>query len=291
MPVEIACHQCQKPFEVVPARKKTAKFCSYACRGAWRRDNWKGENTSNWDSNAIRRKPCAYCGEEFESGKRRPSVFAKVQFCSFECQMAGQYRRTGSDHPGWKGGARRKTNRRGPHASWVRKVLSRDKATCQRCGVNGVEMHAHHIKSYAEHPELRFDVDNGVTLCFRCHWEEHYGAMEKAVNSGDTLTDNAEGNPEPSSERKFIEGVTTSGRAYRKWFGQCDWCGDFIVKSWSDAKGKKNLFCSYKCSGLHRANTRTYRPAKNPKTPPKAVISATSAARESDDIVWTHGKP
>lgn len=284
MPIDVQCQQCGKDFPVRPARKDTAKFCSYACRGKWRAENWSGDNTSNWNTGAIRSKNCEYCGEEFHIGKRRPSVFEGVKFCSHACQVAGQYRRTGEDHPGWRPDSRRES-RAGQHGSWARKIISRDKGVCQHCGATDVELHAHHIKSYADHPDLRWDLSNGITLCFKCHWDVHYGANAKEVNSGNTLTSNVEGNPEPSFGRKPIEGVTTSGRAYRKWLGECDWCGTFIAKRWSDAKGKKHLFCSRSCAGLHNANNRKYRPAKNPKTPPKAVISATSAPRESDDIV------
>ena len=61
---------------------------------------------------------------------------------------------------------------------WRDAVFNRDGFSCRHCGDkcgNGhdVHLHAHHIKSFAKHPELRFDVKNGVTLCKACHYKVH----------------------------------------------------------------------------------------------------------------------
>lgn len=283
MPVTIQCHQCGQGFKVVPARKETAKFCSYACRGAWRSDNWQGYHHPNWKGGS-RVKPCRNCGKEIHQGNENLPNFKARKFCSKECSREGQKYYRGKEHANYRPEARRK-NRTGRHAWWARSVISRDNATCQRCGAQDVELHAHHIKPYKDHPELRWDLDNGETLCCRCHWDEHTALNANGVNSGNILPGDAGDNPEPSFGRKPLEGVTTRGRAYRRWNGECDWCGTFISKRWSDAKGKQHLFCSKRCAGLHNANTRTWRPAKSPKIPPTAVIFSTSAPRESDDIV------
>lgn len=260
MPVEINCNECGQPFNVVPARKETAKFCSYKCAGKWRSKHFNGSGNPNYKPGAERVKKCENCGNKFRQGDKNLAVFSQRKFCSVKCQFEGQYRPSGEDHPNWQGGSSRK--RRSKHAAWARNVISRDNATCQKCGATEVELHAHHVKSYAQHPELQYDMTNGITLCFRCHWEEHSVPTANAVNSGDPLTGGAEGNPEPSSERKLIEGVTTRGRAYRRWNGNCDWCGKFISKRWSDTKGKKHLFCSRSCAAYHNSNTREYcRPA------------------------------
>lgn len=52
-----------------------------------------------------------------------------------------------------------------------KKVIERDQGKCQKCGTDQ-NIHVHHMKSWAKHPELRFDVDNGMCLCRKCHGKE-----------------------------------------------------------------------------------------------------------------------
>ncbi|MEK7991807.1 MAG: FAD-dependent thymidylate synthase [Thiotrichaceae bacterium] len=45
--------------------------------------------------------------------------------------------------------------------------------TCQVCGEKKSNLHAHHVKSVAEYPELARDFDNLVTVCKDCHIDIH----------------------------------------------------------------------------------------------------------------------
>ncbi|WP_080407847.1 HNH endonuclease [Burkholderia ubonensis] len=57
---------------------------------------------------------------------------------------------------------------------WRYDVMSRDGWMCIHCGDDkGGNLEAHHRKEWAEYPELRFDVSNGITLCRACHWLAH----------------------------------------------------------------------------------------------------------------------
>lgn len=80
--------------------------------------------------------------------------------------------RSGDNHPRWKGGiteSNHKIRTSLEYKNWRRDVFERDNYTCRDCGQVGGRLNADHIKPFADYPELRFDLDNGRTLCFGCH--------------------------------------------------------------------------------------------------------------------------
>lgn len=48
---------------------------------------------------------------------------------------------------------------------WRRAIYERDNYTCDICGSRGGALNAHHLNSWADHPNERYDLDNGITLC------------------------------------------------------------------------------------------------------------------------------
>ena len=58
-------------------------------------------------------------------------------------------------------------------AKWSKDVRKRDNYICQKCSSN-VNVHAHHIKDIVNNPELTNDINNGITLCAKCHNILHF---------------------------------------------------------------------------------------------------------------------
>ena len=59
------------------------------------------------------------------------------------------------------------------YKNWRSSVFIRDNFTCQHCYIYGVKLNAHHIKKWSDFEELRFDINNGITLCTQCHKNIH----------------------------------------------------------------------------------------------------------------------
>lgn len=58
--------------------------------------------------------------------------------------------------------------------SWSKAIRSRDNHICQVCGIRDeIKNIAHHILHKAHYPHLAFNINNGITLCYKCHRECH----------------------------------------------------------------------------------------------------------------------
>ncbi len=57
------------------------------------------------------------------------------------------------------------------YKAWKKSVLKRDGHQCQmpNCKRKKYRCQVHHIKRWADSEELRFHIDNGITLCIACH--------------------------------------------------------------------------------------------------------------------------
>lgn len=56
------------------------------------------------------------------------------------------------------------------YQQWVKKIKKRDKNTCivKHKSCSGYNI-VHHIKGWAQYPKLRYEVNNGITLCQAHH--------------------------------------------------------------------------------------------------------------------------
>jgi len=82
---------------------------------------------------------------------------------------------SGVQNPFWKGGLEfRKTNEKkhlcSKYRFWMFAVKGRDNWKCRIANedCNG-RLEAHHILNWIDYPELRYEINNGITLCYAHH--------------------------------------------------------------------------------------------------------------------------
>jgi hypothetical protein len=135
---------------------------------------------------------CLICGKEFWR-KPRDIKNGNIKFCCREHYFEWQKGKTknvlnpaeksGENNPNWQGGITpTNTLIRNSQETidWRNTIFERDNWTCQKCGARSmanqyIRIEAHHIKPFAKFPELRFEIDNGITLCKKCHDKEPKG--------------------------------------------------------------------------------------------------------------------
>jgi 5-methylcytosine-specific restriction endonuclease McrA len=126
-------------------------------------------------------KVCPICGNKFK--KYRVT-------CSRECASKWQAeRQLGERSHRWKGGLTSVEMRKRMSlqvSEWRKGVFQRDDFTCSMCGQRGGKLAAHHVKQWQHYPDLRLDINNGITLCWPCHasirhkeelYEERFSAL------------------------------------------------------------------------------------------------------------------
>lgn len=157
--IEKACISCGI-VRLCENRKNRQLMCK-ACRR-------KPENVPSYRG-AGKTINCADCGKPI---KTWPSYEKNGQKPQRRCLKCNTARYVGSGNPHWKGGvtpANQRERRTRRYADWRKSVFERDQYKCQECGQVGGQLHADHIRPFAMFPEHRFDIDNGRTLCVRCH--------------------------------------------------------------------------------------------------------------------------
>ncbi len=160
MPVKCTCHYCGNTFYRPPsgANPKSGRvYCSRACMYACpdHRATLSKRTTDAWNNPETRK----VFMDGIERRSDDPNWYNAPHF------------KRGGVHPRYNGG-RKKRNiamSRHKYKHWRKCVFQRDNYTCQHCGQRGGDLIAHHLEHWADNPDLRYAVDNGLTLCEQCH--------------------------------------------------------------------------------------------------------------------------
>lgn len=136
--------------------------------------------------------PIRTIGEANKGKRRSPDTeFKKGEYTGYGRKTRFK---NGKDHPFWKGGISSlydKIKQTLQYRIWRDLVYKRDYWHCQICNKHCErgDIVAHHKRSFADYPELRFDVDNGITLCRGCHLKIHRGEEEINGNGAEDRND------------------------------------------------------------------------------------------------------
>ena len=157
---EVTCNNCGKTFikQWSLINKHKHHFCSIKC-------------CAEWQKNRILIK-CDYCNVEYETTPSKSKLHANHNFCSMNCSNKYNAKK-GKDNPNYNPDLtdEERINRRKfiEYSEFVKKVLERDKYTCQLSGQVGGSLEVHHLNGYHWDKKHRVDEENGVTITKEIH--------------------------------------------------------------------------------------------------------------------------
>jgi len=194
--IKLICSFCGKEFKVSPSRVGIRKHCSRSCYikaitgVSWGYLSPKAKRKIS-EARLKRKKELGYINSPKTRKKISEALKGKKQSVETVEKRAKKNRgkkrskesrrrlseaKKGKNNPFWKGGISQENGKikRGiEFRLWREAIFARDNWTCQKCLKRGVKLHPHHIKDFSTYPELRFAIDNGITLCKECHWDFH----------------------------------------------------------------------------------------------------------------------
>jgi len=171
------CKECNDYYE-----GRGSLFCSMTCRSSnkeWLTKMAKGhEGQKSWNKGKKGWKTNNALERWRENGGVPWNKGLSVRLSPASEFKKGDSRITGKNNPNWKGGIspKMKSLRRSrEYKEWMLEVYKKWRWTCVGCSIQCQKGNivAHHIKPFANFPDLRFSVDNGVVMCRSCHAKEH----------------------------------------------------------------------------------------------------------------------
>lgn len=226
--IERTCARCGAGFQVTSATRR--KYCTDECR-------------HNAVSDSVKRR------WQDEKGRAVYSDAMRKRSESDQWRNAEHFQ-SGEKHPRYKGQRREREQamHRYEYKKWRTDVFKRDAYTCQDCGTRGGRLVAHHIQRWADKPELRYEVSNGITLCEKCHDKRH--GMERRPK---TYKCEACGELKKDGRGKYCSACRSqwskNGSMYR-----CAQCGKEHYRSPSQVR-EGLMFCGWGCYAAHKAGS------------------------------------
>lgn len=146
--------ECNDKLEIIPGQEFKTVDDRY-----WFRCRAKGHKVFVKGINALHGSGCKVCFDEWNvqrlkemSGEKHP--FWNPNISDEERELWKKQRRGSESYE---------------YGKWRRVVFERDDYTCAYCGQRGGKLEAHHLEGWKVNKELRYDINNGVTLCVSCH--------------------------------------------------------------------------------------------------------------------------
>lgn len=173
--IEVSCITCNNGFLTYPSRLKVGKgkYCSHSCSA---KDTMVGNKRAVGSKGWVGKRHSEASKEKMRQANLGKRYSPKTQFVSglIPWNKGREWvDMSGENHWNWQGGitkAHTKIRNSLEYKQWRTAVFERDNFTCVEClDSSGGNLNADHIKQFAYYPELRFDVDNGRTLCVDCH--------------------------------------------------------------------------------------------------------------------------